>query len=73
MKLVESLSPENRLKLVLAELAYLVPRNCLTKKPEDEQSEVAKILGGESDIASCRVELHGLSFEDIIARAYPKS
>lgn len=54
-RLVQSLVPEDRLRLTLAEGIVLAPLGCLT----------------DSALRSCRVALDGMGFQDIMARAYP--
>lgn len=71
-RLVESLSPEDRLRLILAEGVLLAPRGCLTLEPIPDNAALNEVLGGQAVMRSCRRELHGLSFQDIVMRAYPK-
>lgn len=68
---VASLSSEDRMRLSLAELIVLAPKGCLTTKPLPGQPFLDKTLGGQADLSSCRKELHGLTFKDIMALAYP--
>ncbi len=70
--LVASLSPEDRMRLTLAELVLLSPKGCLTTKPSLGQPFLNDTLGGQADLSSCRKELHGLTFKDIMALAYPQ-
>ena len=69
---VAALSPEERLKLSLAELIVLSPKGCLNTQPLAEQSFLNETLGGQTDLSSCRKELHGLTFKDIMGLAYPQ-
>lgn len=69
--LIAALSPEDRIRLALAELIVLSPKGCLTSKPIAEQPFL-NTLGGRADMSSCRKELHGLTFKDIMSRAYPR-
>ena len=68
---IASLSPEDRLRLTLAELIILPPKGCLTTKPLPGQSFLNDMFGGQADLSSCRKELHGLTFKDIMSQAYP--
>jgi hypothetical protein len=70
--LIASLSPEDRVRLTLAELIVLSPKNCLTTKPLPGQPFLNNYLGGQADLSSCRKELHGLTFKDIMSQAYPQ-
>lgn len=70
--LVESLSPENRLRLSLAEAIVLSPASCLKIMQSPDQTLLNEAFGGQADLKSCRKELNGLTFKDIMARAYPK-
>src|SRR4249919_2850036 len=63
---VASLSPKDRVRFTLAELIILVPKGCLTTKPLSDQPFFNAILGGQTDLSSCRKELHGLTFKDIM-------
>ena len=69
---VSSLSPEDRIRLSLAELIVLSPKGCLTTKGLPDQPFLSETLGGQADLSSCRKELHGLTFKDIMSRAYPQ-
>jgi hypothetical protein len=71
-RLVESLSPEDRLRLTLAEAIVLAPVGCLTSEPIPGQPFLTDSLGGQAVIRSCRKELHGMTFKDIMSRAYPQ-
>jgi hypothetical protein len=71
-RLVESISPQDRMRLGLAEAIVLTPLGCATSKPVPGQPFLTKTLGGQTNITSCRKELNGLSFKDIMSRAYPK-
>ncbi|WP_167522052.1 hypothetical protein [Xanthomonas sontii] len=68
---VEALSPEDRVRLSLAELIVLSRQRCLTLKSSASPALINKILGGQADLESCRKELNGLSFKDIMTLAYP--
>ena len=70
-RLVDSLSPEDRLRLTLAEGIVLAPLGCLTTEKIAGQRFLTDALGGESVLRSCRKELNGMTFEDIMRRAYP--
>ena len=69
---IASLSPEDRMRLSLAELIVQSPKGCLTTKPLPGQPSLNETLGGQADLSSCRKELHGLTFKDIMSRAYPQ-
>jgi hypothetical protein len=71
-RLVQSISPQDRMRLVLAEAIVLTPLGCVTSKPFPGQPFLAKTLDGQANIASCRKELNGLTFKDIMSRAYSK-
>lgn len=71
-RLVQSISPQDRMRLVLAEAIVLTPLDCVTSKPFPGQPFLTKALGGQANITSCRKELNGLTFKDIMIRAYPK-
>jgi hypothetical protein len=71
-RLVESISPQDRMRLSLAEAIVLAPLGCVTSKPIPGQPFLTETLGGQANITSCRKELNGLSFKDIMSRAYPK-
>lgn len=66
-----SLSPQDQLRLSLAQLIVLSPKGCLTTKPVPGKAFISESLGGQADLASCRKELHGLTFNDIMRLAYP--
>jgi hypothetical protein len=70
-KLVESLAPSDRLRLMLAEALLLSPRGCLTVEPIPGDAWMTDALGGQAVLRTCRTELDGLSFDDILALAYP--
>jgi hypothetical protein len=70
--LVASLSPGDQMRLSLAEILMLSPKNCLTRKPIPGQPFLNKMLGGQTDLSSCRKELNGLTFNDIMHEAYPQ-
>ena len=70
--LVQSLSAENRLRLSLAEAIILSPENCLKIKQSPDMPMLNEAFEGQADLRSCRNQLNGLTFEDIMARAYPK-
>ena len=70
--LVASLAPGDQLRLQLAELVFLSPKGCLGTKALPEQPFLSSIAGGQVDISPCRAELHGLTFHDIMLRAYPE-
>jgi hypothetical protein len=70
-RLVESLTPEERLRLILAEGIVLAPLGCLTLEPIPDQQTLTDTLGGQSVLRSCRHELDGMTFESIMSRAYP--
>ena len=67
-----ALSPEDRLRLSLAQLIVLSPKGCLTTKRLADQSFLNETLGGQTDLSPCRKELHGLTFKDIMGLAYPQ-
>jgi hypothetical protein len=71
-RLVESISPQDRMRLSLAELIVLAPLGCLSSQPIPGQPFLTKNLGGEASIRSCRKELHSLTFKNIMSRAYPE-
>jgi hypothetical protein len=70
--LVESISSQDRLRLSLAELIVLAPLGCLSTNPIPGRPFLTKNLGGQASIRCCRKELDGLTFKDIISRAYPE-
>jgi hypothetical protein len=70
-RLLASLEPGDRLRLLLAEAIVLTPRGCLTKEPIPGASSLNDVLGGQVVVRSCRRELHGLSFNDVMELAYP--
>ena len=70
-RLLASLEPGDRMRLLLAEAIILSPRDCLTKEPIPGNSELSDVLGGQIVLRSCRLELDGLSFKDIMELAYP--
>jgi hypothetical protein len=63
---VASLSREDQMRLALAQLIILSGRDCLTTKPIAGQPFLSEALGGQADLSSCRKELHGLTFRDIM-------
>ena len=69
--LVASLSPEDQMRLSLAELIVLSPKDCLTHKLAPGQPFIGNLLGGQANLDSCRKELNGLTFNDIMDQAYP--
>ena len=69
---IASLSQEDRMRLTLAELIVLSPKSCLTTKPLAGQPFLNDAFGGQADLSSCRKELHGLTFKDIMSQAYPQ-
>ena len=71
-RLVESISPQDRMRLSLAEAIVLTPLGCVTSKPFPGQPFLTKTLGDQANITSCRKELNGLTFKGIMSRAYPK-
>ena len=70
-KLMKSLAPEDQLRLLLAEMLIMEPRGCMTSEPIPGQALLTSVLGGQAVIRTCRKELHGMSFEDIMSLAYP--
>ena len=70
-RLLASLEAEDRMRLLLAEAIILSPRDCLTKEPIPGNSTLNDVLGGQIVLRSCRLELDGLSFKDIMELAYP--
>jgi hypothetical protein len=70
--LVVSLSPEDQMRLSLAELIVLSPKGCLTHKPLPGRPILDDTFGGQADLSPCRKELHGLTFNDIMHQAYPQ-
>ena len=70
-ELVASLSREQQMQLLLAEVVLLEPKGCLATHPADRNSFMERQLGGPVDIGPCRRELHGLGFQEIMKRAYP--
>jgi len=68
--LSSSLTAEDRLKLTLAELIMLAPTGCLkSMKPEDLVSFAPEL--SKFDLEPCRKQMHGMSYSDIMNRAYP--
>lgn len=70
-RLLASLEPGDRMRLLLAEAKVLAPHGCLTKEPIPGNRTLNDVLGGQVVLRSCRRQLHGLSFRDIMALAYP--
>ncbi|MDQ7758729.1 hypothetical protein RAB70_06220 [Xanthomonas sontii] len=70
-ELVASLSPQQRLRLSLAEIVYLESRQCLGRRQAHADSFVEHQLGGQVDLAPCRKALHGLGYREIMERSYP--
>ena len=69
-KLLDSLTPEERLKLALAQLVVLVPTGCVASSTSE--SSIALAAGApEADIRPCRQQLHGMTYQDIMGKAYP--
>ena len=67
----QALAPEDRLRLRLAVMVQLGPLGCLTTEPIPGDPLMTLVLGGQAVIRTCRHELNGMTFEDIIAHAYP--
>ena len=70
-RVVGQLSSDDRYRLALAELVMLSKYHCLQPKPSPNDDFVVRVLGGQVDLASCRRELHGMTFADVMTRAYP--
>ena len=70
--LVASLSPEDQMRLSLAELIVLSPKGCLAHRTLPGRPLLNDTLGGQADLSSCRKELHGLTFNGIMHQAYPQ-
>jgi hypothetical protein len=68
---VASLLPQDQMRLSLAQLILLSPKGCLTTRPFAGQAFMDQTSGGQADLSSCRKELHGLTFKDIMSLAYP--
>ena len=72
-RLVSALTPENRLRLSLAEVIYLAPFPCAAEKdPIAESPMLTQVLGGQISLKACRRELDGMTFRDIMSLAYRK-
>jgi hypothetical protein len=69
--LIASLSPEDRLRLSVAEAVFLSHKDCISTKPIPDPF-LNKFFGGQADLSTCRKELNGLTFKDIMSRAYPQ-
>ncbi|HEU4670857.1 MAG TPA: hypothetical protein VFR91_09110 [Dyella sp.] len=69
---IASLSPQDRLRLSMAEAAFLSCKGCLSTKPMPDPF-LNTFFGGQADLSTCRRELNGLSFKDIMNRAYPRT
>ena len=68
--LSNALTPADRLKLTLAELIMLARTGCLEPmKPEDLVSFTPEL--SKFDLEPCRKQMHGMSYSDIMKRAYP--
>ncbi|MBN6111196.1 hypothetical protein KHF85_07320 [Xanthomonas translucens pv. graminis] len=67
-----ALSPQDRMRFTLAELIVLSPKGCLATKPIPDKPVLDKVLGGQADLSTCRKELDGLTFKDIMSQAYPQ-
>lgn len=66
-QLLDSLSPAEKLQLTLAELVYLSPLPCARKQePIPGQPALTAASGGMVSLVSCRYELDGKSFRDIL-------
>lgn len=59
------------MRFTLAEAIVLSPKGCLTTKPVPDQPFLTNAFGGQADLSTCRKELHGLTFKDIMSLAYP--
>jgi len=69
-KLLDSLTPEERLQLALAQLVVLVPTGCVAGAASG--SVITAATGApEADIRPCREQLHAMSYKDIMDKAYP--
>ena len=69
-KLLGSLGPEERFKLALAQLVVLAPTGCLASSAPE--SSITRATGvPEADIRPCREQLHGMTYQDIMGKAYP--
>ena len=68
--LVDSLTPEERLQLTWAQLVFLVPTGCVGSK-KSESFITAATGVPEADIRPCREQLHGMTYKDILDKAYP--
>ncbi len=72
VQLLKSLSPEDRLRLTLAEVIVLAPKPCAAQlEPIPESPELTKVLSGQLSLKACRRELNGMTFAAIMALAYP--
>jgi hypothetical protein len=71
-KLMQSLTPSDQLRLLLAEGLIMEPRGCLTTEPVPGNPLLTDALGGQAVLRTCRKELDGLSFDDIMLLAYPE-
>ena len=69
-KLLDSLTPEERLKLALAQLVVLAPTGCLASSASESSITLATGVP-EADIRPCREQLHGMTYQDIVDKAYP--
>jgi hypothetical protein len=68
---IASLSPEDRLRLSVAEAVFLSRKGCISTKPIPDPF-LNKFFSGQADLSTCRKELNGLTFKDIMSRAYPQ-
>jgi hypothetical protein len=71
--LMAELPPEDRMRLSLAELIVLAPKGCLVEADLSDRESLMKALKRSNDLSSCRKELDGLTFKDIMNLAYPAS
>ena len=69
-RLVEALSPQERLELALAEAMLVAPMNCVTTEPIPGQPGLTRIVGGQANISSCHKQLDGMTYQSIMKQAY---
>jgi len=69
-QLLDSLSPENSIRFVLAELVYLSRFDCARPQtPIPHQPTLNEVSGGMTSFVACRRELDGKGFADILRLA----
>lgn len=66
-RLLESLTPEEKLQLTLAQAVVLSSKPCAQHKaPIPDSAVLTEVLGGLTQLRSCREELDGMSYQDFL-------